>query len=173
MALWVFKSFACLFSRTILVNVEQTHSSFHGTDQPCRMLPLKFFLWHFLSKMFHVCFFPSTHTVFTTNFPLLVPSHTQFHLLTYSSSLRAGQTTPHIFITYYGEKKKLTFSKRAKSSCKGLCIFENIFFCEVASFLFIVLAIIRIYALSLLVGPPKPFFPVDWFSHQKFLIMSQ
>lgn len=63
-------------------------------------------------RCFTCAFFPSTHTVFTTNFPLLVPSHTQFDSLTYSSSLRAGQTTTHIFITYYREKKIFNFLKK-------------------------------------------------------------
>ena len=34
-----------------------------GSGWLCRMLPHNFFLWHFLSGMFHMCFFPSAHTV--------------------------------------------------------------------------------------------------------------
>lgn len=71
-------------------------------------------------------------------------------------------------------EKKMMSSKRTWNSHKGLNIFENIFFCEVSSFLCIALATIRMNIGSLFAcGTPKPFLPVDWFSHQKFLIMSQ
>lgn len=172
---WLFgywKSFACLLHRIFfLKRWTNAQHSWGCSDSLLRMLPHKFFLWHFLLVMFHMCFFLCCpHAVFTTNFPLSVPSHTQFHWFLSSSDLRKIQTATCIFVADYGKKKKGLLPKGYIVCIKGL-IFSRTF-SSLRSPLF-ALGKIRIYALSLLVGPLSHFLTVDWFSHHKFLIMSQ
>ena len=113
------------------------------------MLPHNFFLWRFLSVMFHMCFFSlCPHSVFTTKFPLSVPAYMPFYQLVSSSELGVVRATAHIFITPYGEENWLP------QKGHGVHI-ENLIFSKAFSSTR-VLATVRISSLSLLVGPPPP-----------------
>lgn len=115
---WLFghlKSLACFFSRIFLMLNKCTAA----------LVLLWPALQNAASKVFpvtlpfrdvsHVLFSFCPHSVFTTNFPLSVPSHTQFHSRVHSLNLRAVQTTTHVFITLWKRKKKKTdFLKKDK-----------------------------------------------------------
>lgn len=134
------------------------------------MLPHKFFLWHFLSVMFHMCFFSAAPTLCSPpNFHCQSPPTHNFTGSCPPQILEKAKQ-PLAFSLHIVERKNGLPPKGQLVHIKGF-IFPRTFSSQRSPVF--ALGKIRIYALSLLVGPPSHFLPVDWFSHQKFLIMSQ
>ena len=142
------------------------------SDSPHRMLPHKFFLWHFLSVPFHMCFLSSAPTRCSPpNFHRQSPPT---HNFTRSHTPRVLDTfePPLTFSVHIMEKKTDFLKKGHKVHVKDLVFLSTFSSLRSPPSCFCTWRNKHICSLFAC-GTPKPFLPVDWFSHQKFLIMSQ
>lgn len=118
------KSLAYLLSRICVCCCRNARQFWCCSAKHPRMLPHTFFLWHFLSKAFHMCFSPSTHTLCVHHQISIVSPLPRTHALTRSHTPRTFEPCRHLSPARYRlwRKIRLTSSKKAvKFMSRTLC----------------------------------------------------